>query len=133
MRTEIVEAELHCQLQRLGAGIDRSLVFIREHLVTRDLTEHRHLDARRRSVRNERPRIFEIGDRVVASSLPPGDVRQHEYRLRRRLTVPAREQRVACLCKLVLTLLMPQVERPPEAEEEVRMVGIARLSSSALR
>ena len=32
------------------------------------------------------------------------------------------------LSELLLTRLIPQEERPPNAEQEIRMVGIARIS-----
>src|SRR5205814_5442825 len=74
-----------CQPQRLAAGLDRRLVFVREHLVARRLTEHGHLDARRRSVCDERTRILERGDRLLTSALLPEDVRAHQDRKSTRL------------------------------------------------
>ena len=128
LRAKVVVPELRRQPQRLSAGLERRLVFVREHLVARHLTENGDLDARRRSVCNERTRIFERRDRLATSPLLPEDVRDHECRLRSRLTIPAREQSVARLCKLQLPLLPPEVEHPPESEQEVRLVGISRIS-----
>src|SRR5258708_7810008 len=124
MRTEIVEAELRCQSQRLGAGLDRGLVFVREHLVARDLAENQHLDTRRRDVRDDRSRFFEMRDRVIASSLLPSDVRQRECRLSCGLTVPAREQSVAGLRKLLPPLLIPPLHPPPDPEHNARLSAI---------
>ena len=71
MGAEIIEAELRGKPQRRCARLDRGLVLVREHLVARDLAEHRHLDARRRSVRDQHSHIFETRDRIGTSSLLP--------------------------------------------------------------
>ena len=67
--------------------------------------------------------------RLVTLPLPPDDVGQHDDRLSRRLAVSAREQPVARLDELLLAFLNADVTRPPEAEEKIGIVGIARLGN----
>ena len=74
---------------------------------------------------DQRTRVVEMDEHLVATALPPGDVRQHEGCLGRRLSLPSRKQPGARFGQFWLALLLLQIQRAAVAQQDLWTARIA--------